>query len=89
MRDDAILRGGIANIGFYIGSIGKRLGIPPRFEFVTHRENIGIKADAGIAEQVPRAAHIGALLDNRVALVRALHGQMRRRADPGQTRPHY
>ena len=50
--------------------------------------HVGVRPNTGIAKQIPCAAHIGALFHNCVAFVRALHGEMRRSANTGQTGTH-
>src|SRR3546814_6349687 len=48
--------------------------------------HVAVRADAGIAEQVPGAAQIGAALDERKAAVGAVHLQMHRHADARNAR---
>ena len=87
VRSDAIFIGGFMDIFVDRRAVRNRLCLGPGFEPVTQRVHVRIRADAGIAEQVPGSAHIGALFDYRKALVRALHGQMGRRRNAGKPRP--
>src|SRR3546814_14071162 len=58
------------------GPIGDRLIMLPRFEDETERVHVAVRPDAGIAEQIPGAAQIGAAFGAREAAVGALCLQM-------------
>ena len=53
---DAVLAGRLADVGEDRGPVGDRLCLVPRLERVAEREHVRVRADAGVAEQVPRAA---------------------------------
>ena len=53
-------------------AVRDRLRRPPRLELVAEREHVGVRADPGIAEQVPGAAHRLARLEHREGAVGAL-----------------
>src|SRR3712207_8761366 len=48
--------------------VGDRLLVPPRLELVAERVQVGVRPDAGVAEQVPGAARRLAGLQDREAL---------------------
>ena len=77
MAVDIIFFGGFVHIFMDRGAVGDSLFVQPRFEPVAQRVHVGIGSDTRITEQIPRSAHIGALLDDGVALVRTLHIKMR------------
>src|SRR3546814_8192948 len=68
------------------GAVGDRLFMLPRLEDEAQRVHVAVRADAGIAEQVPGAAQIGAALDERKAAVGAVHLQMHRHAQARKNR---
>ena len=63
--------------------VGDRLRLRPRPERVAERVHVGVGADAGIAEQVPRAADVGAAFEDRVGPARAALLQVTAGADAG------
>src|SRR5690554_3782504 len=56
----------------------------PRFEGVAERVHIGIRADAGIAEEIPRSADPLARLKDHEGASRAIFREMIRGADAGE-----
>src|SRR4030095_6309945 len=64
------------------------LGVLPWPEGVAQRVHVGVRADAGIAEQIPGPAARPARLDDGVALARALVLQVPGGADTRQARAH-
>ena len=78
VRVDPVFHCGFVDIFMYCGAIGDGFFMQPRLEAVTERMHVGVRPDTGIAKQIPGSAHVGALLYNRIAFVRALHRQMRR-----------
>src|SRR4029079_5773198 len=81
-RVDPRLRGGLAHAGEDRGAVGERLGARPRLEAVAERLHVGVRAHAGVAEQVPGAAAGLARLEDRVALAGAAVLQVPGRPDP-------
>src|ERR1700728_2069524 len=65
-------------------TVGNRLGVRPRLEVVTQRVHVRIRADTGVAEQIPGAADGFPGLEDGVALCRTALLQMVRGADAGQ-----
>ncbi len=57
--------GGVADIAEDRGSVGDPTGILPGAEGIAHREHVGVRADAGIAEQVPGAPDLLTRLEDR------------------------
>ena len=84
---DIVFGGGFADITADVRAVGNRLGLLPRFEFVAQRVHVAVRADAGIAEQVPGAANGVAALDDGEAALGAVFLQVDRRADARQARP--
>src|SRR5207244_2662734 len=66
------------------GAVGDRLGLRPRPEPVAERVHVGVRADARVAKQVPRAAEALARLEDRVRLAGTAVLQVVRGADAGQ-----
>ena len=64
-------------------AVGDRVVARPRLERVRERMQVGVRANAGIPEQVPRAADGVPRLDDRERLVRQLRLEVVGRADPG------
>ena len=62
---DPVGRGGVADVAQDRGPVGDSAGILPGPEGVAHREHVGVRADAGIAEQVPGPADRLARLEDR------------------------
>ena len=67
-------------------AVGDRLLVPPRLELVAERVQVGVRADARVAEQVPGAAGRVAGLEDRVASCRVLAPQVVGGADAGDAR---
>ena len=67
------------------GRIGDALFMPPGFEIEAQRVHVAVRADAGIAEQIPRPAKIVAPLDDGIGVVRGLHFHVRGHADAGNS----
>ena len=81
---DAGLGGGVLDVLQDRLAVGDRLLAVPRTERVAEREHVGVGADAGVAEQVPRAADGVAGLEDGVAGPRALGLHVVAGADAGQ-----
>src|SRR6202023_4078385 len=62
---------------------GDRVLVRPRLELVAEGVQVGVRADARITEQVPRAARRAARLQDGVRLARLLLLQVVGRADAG------
>ena len=80
---DAVRLRGVLQVFENRRPVGDRLRVRPRTERVAERVHVRIGADAGIAEQVPRAADVGAAFQDRVGLARAALLQMTAGADAG------
>jgi hypothetical protein len=65
-------------------AVGDRLGVLPRPEAVAQRVHVGVRAHAGIAEQIPGAAARLAAFEDGVALARAAILQVPGGADAGE-----
>ena len=65
------------------GPVGDRLLRVPRLELEAERVHVAVGADAGIAEQVPGAADVGAPFEDQVGAVRRLDLQVIGGADAG------
>ena len=70
------------------GPVGDRFFVLPRFEIEAQRMHVAIRTDAGIAEQIPCPAQIGAPLKDRIAVMRRLFLHMGGHPDAGYARPH-
>ena len=81
---DAVLGRRLAHVFQDGRAVGDRLGPAPRLEGIAERVHVGIRADAGVAEQVPGAADQVAGLQDGVAQPRAARLEMAVRADAGQ-----
>jgi hypothetical protein len=88
MRPDAALVDDAVQVVEDRGPVGYRLLVAPRLEIEAERVHVAVRADAGIAEQVPGAAEVLAPLENREAAIRALHPHMRGHADARNPRAH-
>ena len=86
---DAVIRGGALEVAQDVRPVGDRLRLGPRPERVAERVHVGIRADAGIAKQVPRPAELRPPLKDRVAAVGAIRLQVIARADPRNSRAHH
>ena len=69
-----------------MGRVGNRLRMGPGLEFIPQGIHVGVRADAGVAEQVPGATQRRAPLHDEVAPAGAALLQMAGRADPGNSR---
>ena len=87
-RRDAIFSRRFVHIVPNGRAIGDGFFVQPWFEPISQRMHVAVRPDAGIAEQIPSPAHIGALFQYRKILVRALHGQMRCGTNARQPRTH-
>src|SRR4029077_10412354 len=65
---DPVLARGLANVVADLLAGGDRVFVAPRLERVAKRVHVGVRADAGVAEEVPGAADRLAGLEDRVAL---------------------
>ena len=81
---DAALARRVAHVVQDRGPVRDRLGVRPRAERVAEGEHVGVRTDAGVAEEVPGPADGVARLEDRVRLARQLVLEVVRRADPGQ-----
>src|SRR5205823_10472948 len=86
---DAVLGGRLAYVAEDRGPVRDRLGLTPRPEDVAQRVHIGIRADPGVPEEVPGAAHALARLEDRVALAGAARLKVTGGADARQAGAHY
>src|SRR5262249_57482811 len=66
------------------GAVGDRLRFAPGLEAVPQGVHVAVGPDAGIAKEVPRAAHGGATLEDDVALPRAVALQVDGGPDAGE-----
>src|SRR5262249_14188915 len=64
---DAVLGRGLAHIIENARAVGDRLRLGPRLEGIAEREHVAVGADAGIAEEIPRAADRLPALEDRKA----------------------
>ena len=78
---DSVLGRGLVDVLADRGAVRDRLRLLPRAERVAEREHVGVRPDARVAEQVPRAAHGVARLEDGEALAGAPRAQMGARAD--------
>ena len=83
---DIMLFSGFMNVFEYRGSVGFRLGITPRFEFVAERMHVAVRPNAGIAEKIPGTTHVIAAFQDGIALGWTFAPQMTGSADAGQSR---
>ena len=84
MAIDSVLGGGLAQVRQDIGRPGNRLLVRPRLELVAVGVHVRVGADAGIAEQVPRAAGDSARFQDDVRRARAIRLQVARNTDARQ-----
>ena len=68
--------------------VGDGFLVPPGFEIEAERVHVAVRADAGIAEQVPGPAQIGAAFENGVAVIWRLVLHVGGHADPGNPRSY-
>ena len=83
---DAVFRRRLAHVGEDRRPVRDRLRLRPRPERVAERVHVRVRADARVAEQVPRPSDALARLEDRDRLARALRFQMARCADPREPR---
>ena len=75
---------GFADVAADRRAVGDGLGRFPRLEAIAERVHVGIRTDAGIAEQIPGAADSVAAFQDGIGFVRAILLQMNRRANARQ-----
>ncbi len=80
---DAVFGCGLTQIGQDFVGGGDGVVVAPRLELVTEGVQIGVRADAGVAEQIPGAAGGAAGLQDGVGLVRVLFLQVVGGTDAG------
>jgi hypothetical protein len=80
---DAVFLGRLAQVAEDLVRPGDRVLVTPRPELVAERVQVRVRPDAGVAEQVPRAADRPARLEDRVLLPRVLALQVVRGAEAG------
>src|SRR6185436_4133840 len=83
---DAVLARGLAYVMEDRRAVGDRLRLRPRLERVAEREHVGVGADAGVLEEVPRPAAALARLEDRVGLAGTVALQVDGGADAGEAR---
>src|SRR5690349_3310840 len=81
---DPVLAGGLADVVEDRRAVGDRLLVGPRLEGVAERLQIGVRADAWVAEEIPGTAGDGAPFEDRVGLAGQLGLQVIGGADAGQ-----
>ena len=81
---DAVFARGVGDVLADRGAVGQHLERVPRPECVAEAEHVRIRADAGIAEQVPGPADGRPSLEDRHALARTFAGQVAGHADARQ-----
>ena len=84
----AELGGRLADVVEDGGPVGDGLGVAPGAEPVTERVHVRVRPDAGIAEQVPCAAHRVSPLKDGETLPRVPLPQVAGGANPGETGAH-
>src|SRR5262245_23531128 len=83
-----VLSGGIADVTEDRGTFGHRLVVTPGTKSIAERVHVGVRADAWIAKQIPRAAHRLAAFEYDETLARAFELQMAGPANPRQPGAH-
>ena len=76
------LRGGVADVIEYRGTIGDSPGVVPRPEAIAERVHVRVGANARIAKEIPRAADRFASFEYDEAFVGAVHLEMTGSANP-------
>src|SRR5439155_26836963 len=66
LASDSMLVRRLANIREDRPPVGDGFGALPRLEGVSQGKHVGVRPDAGIAEEVPRAADVVARLENGI-----------------------
>src|SRR5215471_11339163 len=82
---DAVFGRGLAHVVENARSVRDRLRLGPWLEGIAEREHVAVRADAGIAEQVPGASDAVPPLQDCKALGRAFLLQVIARRDAGET----
>ncbi len=83
---DPVLRDGLAQVGHDRRPVGNRLFRFPGLEAEAERLHVAVGADAGVLEEVPRAADVGAAFEDDVGAIRAQGLQVVAGANPGYAR---
>ena len=83
---DAVFPRRLLDIGANLRPPGDGIGQPPRLEAIPERVHVRIGANAGIAEQIPGAAHAVAAFEHDIAHAGASLGEVAARADSGKPR---
>ena len=86
---DPDLLGGVLKIFEDRRAVGDGLGLRPRAERKAQRVHVRVRADAGIAEQVPGAAHLLAPLEQGEGPVRTARLEEVSGANAGNARPDH
>ena len=76
----------VLDVGADVAAVRDRLGVRPGPERVPHRQHVGVRADAGVAEQVPGAADALAPLEDREGLAGRVARQVPAGVDARETR---
>src|SRR6516164_7836340 len=84
---DIELAGGVANILQDGGTVGDGVWGFPRTERVAEGVHVGVRTDAGVAEEVPGAADGAASFEDDVALAGTLRQQAIGGSDAGEACP--
>ena len=87
-RVDSVFRRGLLDVRADRGPVGDRLGLLPGPEPVAEGEHVRVRADPGIAEEVPGAAHRLARLEDGDRLLRAALADLTGGADAGEPGAH-
>src|SRR5689334_2170558 len=85
---DAEFDSSVADVIQDCGTIGDGLGVTPRAKAIAEREHIGVRANAWVAKEIPRATARFASFEYDEALVGAVHPEMTRSANPRQPGAH-
>ena len=85
---DAVLGGGLVEVVPDRRAVGDRLVGRPRLEAEAEGVHVGVRADAGVLEQIPGAAELVPTLQDHVALAGAAVLQMPGGADAGDAGSH-
>ena len=80
---EVVLLDGLAQVGQDLVGARNRVVARPGLELVAEGVEVGVGADAGVAEEVPGAPDGVATLEDREGLLRQAGLQVIRRADPG------
>jgi hypothetical protein len=85
---DAVVARRLAHIFADRRPVGDRFRLAPGLERIAQRVHVGIRTDAGIAEQIPCAADGIAAFEDRIGFLRAIGLQMIGRADARKPGTH-